>query len=300
MTTFDTKLLLPPEEEASLPPYRPVWRAVGYEMALLVAGALVIYFGASLLNIQIGAARRPLTTALLAIAPLGLWLLFSWRGERRVQHPRRGLLTVLVISALVANAVAAPFIEQLVEPDKWLNALPGITRILGHMVTVGLTVEFLKYLVLRYVCWPKWFERRVDCVAYSMAVSLAFATVFNLRFALLEGGAQPGAAAIRIVSVVLAQQGIGLVVSYRLMTLKFGQAGMFSLATGLLIGSFLHGVYTAFRAGFVVGGFGIGATANVPLMGLGFSVAFAGGLFAVFSFLISAADARDVQMSRVG
>ena len=79
------------------------------------------------------------------------------------------------------------------------------------------------------------------------------------------------------------------------MLCKFGKESVFSLALSLLFAGFLHGLYTAFRAGFVVGPFGPGATANVPLLGFGFSVAFGAILFMVYAFLISAADARDMR-----
>ncbi len=300
MTTFDPQLLVPPEEEEQLPLFRPVWRSVSYEMIILVAGTLVVSLAASLLGIELDSSSLPLVTALLAMAPLVGWVLISWRGETRVQKPRQGLVAMMAIGALVANGVAAPFIEQFIAPDRWLNTMTGLARILGYAVTVGVTVEFLKYLVLRYMAWPKRFERRIDCVAYSRAVGLAFATVLNLRFALLEGGAQPGAAAVHVISLVLVHEAVGLVMSHRLMTLKFGNPGMLSLAGGLLLGGLLHGVYTAFRAGFVVGGFGIGASANVPIMGLVFSVGFAAMLFGIYAFLIANADARDVRVSNVG
>ncbi|MBN1966948.1 MAG: hypothetical protein JW910_20010, partial [Anaerolineae bacterium] len=139
-------------------------------------------------------------------------------------------------------------------------------------------------------------KRRIDTVAYSLAVGLAFATVFNLRFALLEGGGQPGAAAIRITSLVLAQQGLALVMGHRLMALKFTQSNnVVALPLSLLLAGFLHGIYIAVRAGFTVSGFGIGATANSALLGFIFSVVFAVVLFGVYGFLIRTADARDAQ-----
>lgn len=300
MTTFDPDLLVPPEEEEELPLYRPVWRSVSYETITLMVGTLGINLAVSLFDVTLESVAMPLVTALLALAPLGAWFWFSWRGEQRVQQPRQRLLAMMATSALVANGVAAPFIELFIAPDQWLNMMSGLARILGYAVTVGVTIEFLKYLVLRYMAWPDRFERRIDCVAYSRAISLAFATVLNLRFALLEGGAQPGAAAIHILSLVLMHEAIGLAMSHRLMNLKFGKAGMLTLSGGLLLGGLLHGIYAAFRAGFVVGGFGIGAVANVPIMGLMFSIGFAATLFAIYAFLIANADARDVRMSNVG
>jgi len=126
-------------------------------------------------------------------------------------------------------------------------------------------------------------------------VSLGFATVFNLRFALLEGGGQPGAAAIHVVSMTLMQQATGLLVAFGLMALKMDRARVFDLPLYLLMGASLHGVLTAVRAGIVVRGFGVGATANVPLGGLFLMAAAALTLYAMFAFLIANTEQRETQ-----
>ena len=295
MTTFDTSLL-PPREEAPPPrPFRPVWRTTLIETGVLVAGSAVLLIGAPLVGFAPSADARKLVSALIALAPLGLWLAISWRQERRAGHPRLGLLAALVMGLLVANALVAPFIEQFIEPERWLNSMGALARMAGYAITVGVATETGKYLVLRYGVWPRRLEHRIDVVAYSIAVSLAFATVFNLRFALLEGGALPGMMAVRVTSVTLMQEGIGLVVAYRLMTLKFSPPSLIALPLSLVLGSLMHGVYIAFRAGFVVQGFGIGADANSPLMGFIFSIVFGLLFFAAYAFLISNADLREVR-----
>ncbi len=295
MTTFDTSLLPPKGTERPVAMYRPVWRPVVIENSFFLAVTLILSLAGGALGISLDGDQRKLSTAGLALVPLGLWALFSWRLERRVQQPRERLIPVLVISLLVANGLVAPFIENYIEPERWLNTMDGLTRIFAYAITVGLATETGKYLVLRFMIDPGLLRRRVDIVVYSLLVSLAFATVFNLRFALFEGGAQPGPAAIRVLGIVLAQEGIGLVVAYRLMNLWFDRTPVFALAVNLLLGSLLHGVYIAMRAGFVVQGFGIGETANSPLMGLIFSVGFGTLLFVVYAFLISSAEARDTR-----
>jgi RsiW-degrading membrane proteinase PrsW (M82 family) len=295
MTTFDTSLL-PPREEAPPPrPLRPVWRTTLIEAGLLVAGSAVLLIGAPLVGFAPQADARKLVSALFALAPLGLWLAISYRQERRAAQPRPALIAALVVGLLVANALVAPFIELFIEPERWLNSLGALPRMAGYGITVGVATEVGKYLVLRYVVWPRRLERRIDIVAYSIAVSLAFATVFNLRFALLDGGALPGTMAARVTSVTLMQEGIGLVVAHRLMTLRFNSPSLLALPLSLVLGSLMHGVYIAFRAGFVVQSFGIGADANSPLMGFAFSVAIGLIFFAVYAFLIQTADLREVR-----
>jgi len=294
MTVFDTRALPPDDEEEELrPPYRPVWRSALIELGILTALALGIFLVTP--GVALDAGGRVLVSTALALAPVGLWLLFSWWPERRVQRPRRGLFSILVVSFLVGNGVTAPVIEQFIEPGHWLDTVSGLTRIVGFTLTVGMVTELSKYLVLRYLVWPGRFERRVDAVAYSLAVSLGFATVFNLRFALLEGGGQPGAAAIHVVSMTLMQQATGLLVAFGLMALKMDRARVFDLPLYLLMGASLHGVLTAVRAGIVVRGFGVGATANVPLGGLFLMAAAALTLYAMFAFLIANTEQRETQ-----
>ncbi len=299
MTVFDPRLIPPDDVNEGKLPFRPVWRTTAYETIALLVLAAVAFFGSGLLGFRVEAAVRPLSTAIMALVPLGVWVLFSWRAERNAINPRRGLVLLLFVSMLVANALVAPVIEEFIAPERWLNWMGGLSKIVAYALTVGITTEFAKYLILRYTVWQH-FQQRLDSVAYSLVVSLAFATVFNLRFALLEGGAQPAAAAIRIVSVVLVQQAVGIVVSYRLMTLKLERSGIYVLAANLILSSVLHGVYAVARRGIVVGSFGIGATANSPLRGLIFSAVFAVILFAVFAFLISNDDARDIRRMELG
>ncbi len=294
MTIFSARNLPPDdEEEIQRPPYRPVWRSAVIELLLLAVLALGVSVAAT--GVAQDANGRVLGSAALALVPVGLWFVFSWWPERRVQHPRRGLLSILLISFLVGNGITAPVIESFIEPGRWLDTVSGATRIAGFTLTVGMAIELSKYLVLRYLAWPRYFERRVDAIAYSLTVSLGFATVFNLRFALLEGGGQPGAAAIYVVSMALMQQGVGLPVALGLMALKKGQARVFALPLYLLASAFLHGLFMAVRAGLVVPGFGIGVTANAPLGGLIFAVVVALGLYAMVAFLIANAEQREMQ-----
>lgn len=290
MTVFRN---LPPDDEEELPRpiYRPVWRPALIELTILAALAAGVYL--AIPRPALDAGGRVIASTILALTPVALWLGFSWWPERHVQHPRRGLLSVMVISFLVGNGVTAPVIEQFIEPGRWLDTVAGITRIAGFTLTVGMVSELSKYLVLRYLAWPGRFERRVDAVAYSLAASMGLATVFNLRFALLEGGGQPGPAAIAVTSMALMQQATGLMVAIGLMRLKMDRVRAFDMPLYLLVGALLQGVFTAVRAGLVVPGFGIGATANAPLSGLIFAVVFALIIYAISAFLIGSAEQRD-------
>ncbi|MBN2470737.1 MAG: PrsW family intramembrane metalloprotease [Anaerolineae bacterium] len=294
MTRFDTRLL-PPDEEEILPLYHPVWRPAFTQLGILALVALIalIFAGGMVLD----PLRQSLVGVGLALFPLGLWLLLAWRGERGVQHPRPHLLRVLLLSMLISNAVTLPFIERVIEPELWLADANLVTRLIGLALTVGLVTEFTKLVVLRLLVWPRCFERRVDAVAYGLTVGLGVAVVANLRYVLLDGGGQPAAAAIHIVAVTLMQQAISLIVANGLIVLKSERALAIGLALHLAGGALLHGLHAVIRTGMVVRGFGVGAVANSPLLGLVFAVLFGGAVYGAVAFLMVNADARDEQLA---
>lgn len=295
MARFDPRLLPPDDDELDLPQYRPVWRTAFREMGILAALALVLLLLGG--GLDLSPAERMLASGALALLPLGLWLVFSWRGEQRVREPRPYLLRVLALSALVTNAVTAPFVEGLVEPGRWLTTTPLVERIIGTMLAIGLVTEFSKYAVLRGLVWPRQFRQRSDAVAYSLTASLGVAVVLGLRYAILDGGGQPGAAAVHIVSLTLMQQAIGLITGLGMVALQRTNVRVLSFPLYLLGAAVLHGVYAVIRAGMVVRGFGIAAAGSSPLFGLGFGVIFAAIMYVTVAFLINTADTRDSQLA---
>lgn len=295
MTRFDTRLIPPDDDDVVRPEYRPVWRPAFWELAFLGVFAFLALFLAGGLVIE--GEQRLLIGSAFTVVPLVVWGVSTWRGEQRVQYPRPHLLRLLVVSMLVANAITAPLIDGVIQPEQWLNTAPFLTRIVGTMLTVGLVTEFSKLAVMRVIVWPAGFERRVDAVVFSLVTSLGFATVFNLRYVFLLGGGQPAAAASHIVSVTLMQQAIGLLVGNGLTALKNERALPFGLMLYLLGGAFLHGLYVVIRTGMVVRGFGIGAVANSPFLGLVMGVVFPLIVYGVVAFLMANADARDEQLA---
>ncbi len=295
MTRFDPRLLPPDDEDRVLEPYHPVWQPAFVQLGILAAVALGALFLAR--NLALDPLRQTLVGVGLALLPLGLWLMLAWRGEHNVQHPRPHLLRVLFLSMLLSNAVTLPFIERVIEPAIWLADASLVTRLGGIALTVGLVTEFSKLLVLRILVWPQHFQRRVDAVAYGLTAGLGVAVVANLRYVLLEGGAQPAATAIHVLSVTLMQQAISLIIANGLIVLRTERPLAISLALHLAGGALLHGLYAVIRAGMVVRGFGVGAVANSPLFGLVFAVVFALVMYGAVAFLMANADARDEQLA---
>lgn len=292
-------LLTPQELPKEIPRYRRVWRTATVEIILMLisVGIVLLITLVTKNRINLSDTQRHGVGVALALLPLGLWYGVSYRAERRARQPRSGLLFVLVLTMLVANAIGVPLVDRIFVVDEWLPNADALTRILGYTLTVGFSAEFLKFAVLRFSVWPEQFNRRIDGVAYSIVAALGYATVLNINFALNEA-ADPSAVVLRVAGVTLSQVAIGTIIGLLLAELRLTRPAPFWLPVGLAIAALSHGIYTAFRAGVIVAGFGPptdragAATGNVPVAGLGIAVALVVIIFGVVSFLINSADAR--------
>ncbi|GAB4410868.1 MAG: hypothetical protein Kow00106_04890 [Anaerolineae bacterium] len=288
--TFEPVLIGPEEERAEAYPYRRVWRTAWLEVTALFLVAFALYA----LSIAGIVAAQPAPVpgrAVIAALPALLWLVISYRGERRAIQPRPALLRVMILGALVASGVAFPLEDHLFQPERWLPGLDFFGRLLGYATTVGFAAEFLKYLVLRYSVWPQHINQRLDGVAYGLAVSVGFATVFCLRFALFTE-ATLSATALRVASIALPHLATGAIVGFFLAELWVGRTAILWLPAGLTLAALVSGAHHAFRAIAIVGSPGVESTGSSPLLGLLLAAGFAAAAFSLFAFVIASADTR--------
>ncbi|GAB4574045.1 MAG: hypothetical protein Kow0077_18600 [Anaerolineae bacterium] len=284
---------VPDVDEVEVPRRHRVWRAALWELSVQVVLALILLFFVR--NRAVQPSMRIFWSAVLACVPALLWVVLTWQAQRRTLEPRPYLFRVFLLSALLANAVTAPLIEALIEPGRWLNSASLLTRLFGFSLTVGLMLEFTKFIVLRVLVWPSHYRIRMDAIAYGLASGLGVALVLNLRYALVEGGGQLHVAMIHIMSQTLVQQAIGLVTSLGLMNQLPERAGALVLPSHVLGAAMLQGLYAVIRTGIVVRGFGLGATANSPLLALVFGAVFPLIVYGVVAFLVVNADMREQQ-----
>ena len=301
MTTFDPTLLLPPREEEEVYPYRRAWRSLAVECAVLFGLAAALYLIFSVVGVRLPAWLQAPVNVALALTPVGLWLAFSWWQERFVLRPRQRLLTVLIVSALAANAVGIPLVEDFLQVDRWLPLSSAILRIIGYTFTVGIVQEMLKYLVIRYAVWPDQFRIRLDAVAYGAASAVGYATVLNLHF-VLTSNPPPDSSAMRIFSTVAFQVVASMVVSYGLAEVRFSQPSPFLLAATIALAAFITGVAIPIRAGLVNASLSLDVNANNPLLnisatkplqGLAFSLVLLIVPSLMLSFLFNSAEQRE-------
>lgn len=298
MTSPTPRLLTPPREQEEIYPYRRVWRSVALEGGTLIIIAVSLFLGSSLVTNNIPPAVQPILRVILALTPLILWLIFSWWGELRAQQPRRRLLGVVIISALAANAVGEPLINQFFQVDDWLPLSSAIDRIVGYTFTVGITQELLKYLVVRYIAWPEHFRIRLDGVAYGVAVSIGYATILNLRL-LVNTPVALDVAAQRVFATYALHVSTGIIVGYGLAEVRFSNPNPFFLALMLILAALVTGIAIPIRAGLINATFSLDGAFTRPFFGLGFSVVLFVVPCFVMSFLFSSAERR-AQEAQVG
>lgn len=290
----DRRLITPPKEEDDIYPYRRVWRSIAVESGILIGIVGVLFVSRNFLGIQLPEALRPGMNVALALLPMLLWLLISRFAENFALQPRRRLFTVFIVSALVANAIGLPFLEDFVQPEAWLPLQEATTRIIGYTATVGIVGEFLKYLVLRLLVWPDEYRIRVDSVAYGVASAIGFSLVISLSYVANNPNAFNDVVGIRILGITLSHLVGSTIIAYGLSATFFNNAFAILLPFMLFLASGFVGLSTALRTSFANTPLAVGSiSAPRFLFGIAFSVASYVGLMMIFFFLFEVADRRD-------
>src|SRR5258708_38604037 len=111
--SFDPILLAPEKEEKEIVPYRPIWRSAVTEIVILLAVTAAILIIARVYKGSFADSQRRLIGIGMALLPLSLWGLVSYRGERRAPQPRARILTVVILTGLVAKAIGVPLGDGL-------------------------------------------------------------------------------------------------------------------------------------------------------------------------------------------
>lgn len=288
----NTVLILPPREEEEIYPYRRAWRSVVIEGGILLVLVVVAYVAFGLLGLTLPDNLRTVGIVSFAILPTVLWLIFSRLQERFVVASRQRLATIFVTSALVANAIGLPLLEDFIQPNNWLSLQPTFTRIIGYTLTVGVVQELLKYLVLRYAAWPNLYRNRADAVAYAAASAVGYALVLNLAYIAQNPAATVDVVAIRVLSNTAIQLVGSLIVAYGLAQTLFDDALSLLLPATLVLAAGFAGLVIPLRAGFINAPLGLTISAVRDWLGLAVTIVFFVGPLVALLFLFNVADAR--------
>lgn len=282
----------PEETPPDIYPYRRVWRSVSIEIGATLLMVFIVLGGVTFGVLRDVPSRN--WGGLIILVPLGAFLWTSVRGEQRALQPREGLLTVALFSALLANGVGLPLINDVFQPRVWLSEAGFFNRVLGYTFSYGVVCEFLKYVAIRYTVWPKRIRSRIDGVAYSVAASVGYASVLNFH-AIFEREPVVSAEVIRLAINFVTQVGFGVIMGFFLGEMALiPRRPPFFLAGGLLAGAFMQGLFVGFRA------IAVGSGQSVSeIRGLLLAFFFVIGAMAAINFLIESADTRAASLAGI-
>ncbi len=291
MSTYGPSFITPPADEQELYPYRPVWRSLSIETAILIGLVAIFYGGIGVFHLSIPVRIQSYLAVVLIFTPFSLWLLFSWWAERRIAQPRQHLISVVILTMLVANSIGLPLVDQFFQVDNWLPLAPAVNRIIGYTLTTGITQEIIKYIVIRYTIWPQHLRVRLDGVAYGIAAGIGYATILNIQYVTVNFAIPTDILAFQIFANYALHVSTGIVIGYGLSESLFSNPTPIFLAIVLLVGAVITGITIPIHAGLVNSSLSIDSvSAPKPLFGLGFSTVLLIGVSIIIAGLIRNAD----------
>jgi len=231
---------------------------------------------------------------LMSLLPAALWLGFFYRMDRLEPEPKEKLIGVFVLGALVAGAVAIPFLENFVAIDTWLyNSFA--TQLVGGILLVGFVEEAVVYLVVRYGIYadPE-FDERVDGVIYAIAAGLGMATVLNFNYVLAHGGVDLGIGSVRVVVTALAHASLAGILGYFIGQARFEKTPPLYLPAGLALAAVLNGIFFLLEDRVT----GSGLTVN-PWNGLLLAFVFAGVCLTAVFWLVERSNEETLRVAAV-
>jgi RsiW-degrading membrane proteinase PrsW (M82 family) len=218
---------------------------------------------------------------ILAAVPAGIWLLVFYRQDRLEPEPKRLVLGVFILGAVLASTVGQPLIGEFFRVNTWSD-FSLWTKIAADILIVGALQAFLIYAAVRYTVFRSdEFDEPVDGIIYGAAAGLGYATMLNISYIVSHGGVDLGVGALRVAVVALAYASFGGVLGYFLGQAKFAARGPFWLPLGVLATSVLNGLVTVALS--LVSRTGLQAT---PIRGMVLAAAIAGVTFVLlFAFM---------------
>jgi len=247
---------------------RGAWRSnLGLILALVVFVGLIYALDAYLKPV-FNPTTLLITGILLAVVPALIWLIVFYQQDRLEPEPKGYLLAVFVLGALLAAAVGQPLVENFFKVSDWLYT-DTLTTILGVILVVGFTQEFLKYAAVRYSMYNSAeFDEATDGIIYATAAGLGYATVLNIQFVIQNGGVDLGAGIIRMAVVALAQAGFAGITGYFLGRAKFESEPLWWMPLGLTLAAVGNGLFNWLRGTITRGSVSLSGGAVNPWLGL--------------------------------
>ena len=258
-------------QPAALPARLHVWR----DELMLIAGLLVfvgiVYALDSAFHTLLTGSNLLVAGVIIALVPAFIWLAFFYLQDPLEPEPKQFVLGMFVLGAVLAAAIGIPLVENVFRVSHWLYA-DTMTTLIGGILVVGFTQEFIKYAVVRYTIYHSdEFDEMPDGIVYATAAGLGYATMLNIQFVVSNGGVDLGAGVIRMAVVALAQASFAGITGYFLGRAKFESEPIWWMPLGITLAAVMNGLFNWLRGRVVQSGVSLtGASVN-PWLGLAFA-----------------------------
>jgi RsiW-degrading membrane proteinase PrsW (M82 family) len=267
-----------------------VWRATIASLSALVLFGVVVAVTAGLTQPALAGTALVWAGIGLALVPAALWLAFFYAQDRLEPEPKRYVVAVAVIAALLASAVGIPVVRSLYRVQDWLG-YSLLVNILGSILVVGFVQEFLKWASVRYSIYllPE-FDERMDGILYGTAAGLGYATMLNIHYVVDSGGVDLAVGVVRIVVTALAQASFAGISGYFLGRAKFEEEPVWWMPLGLTLAASLNGIFSVLLGGLTRTRAVVTGQMATPWLGLAAATVVAGLTLFVLLYLIRRAN----------
>ena len=274
---------------------RGLWWASLAGLAAIIVFVGLVALIVSLTEPHLQGAALVVVGFVLALVPALLWLALFYVQDVREPEPKRVVLAVFVLGALLAQAVGVPLIEGVFRVRRWLPA--GVLyNVLGSILVVGFIQQFLIYAAVRYSVFnAAEFDERVDGVIYTTAAALGYATLLNTRFVVQSGGVDLVAGVIRIAVTAMALASFGGLMGYFLGRCKFEDEPVWWMPAGLVLAAVLNGLFNYARGEITTTSVQLQGGGYNPWPGLILAAAVALVTFAILFWLIHRLQRESLQ-----
>ena len=262
------------------------WRAIMALVVVLVVFVVIVFALNTAIKPVFTGSTLVLVGIVLALVPAAIWLAFFYQQDRLEPEPAGYVLGVFALGALLAAAVGTPLLDKVFHVGNWLYT-DTLTTILGSILVVGFTQEFLKYAAVRFSIYNSGeFDEPTDGIIYATAAGLGYATVLNIQFVVANGGVNLGAGVIAMSVVALAQASFAGITGYFLGRAKFSADPIWWMPLGVTLAAIANGLFNWLRGRITNGGISLtGSTAN-PWLGLILAAVVAAAVMGLLLWLI--------------
>ncbi len=224
-----------------------IWQADLLSLLLMILFVILVAGMEWLVQPRFSQASLVLTGILLSLVPAALWLAFFYRRDFAEPEPKGLVFQVFLLGGLLAAALGIPLRDNLFRVDTWLH-LNFVTQLLGGILVVGFSHEFLKYATVRFSVYRSAeFDEPIDGIIYATAAGLGYATTLNIDFVVQSGGVDLSSGVIRIVVTAMAHASFAGITGYFLGLEKFGRRPVWSTAAGVSLAAVLNGTFFYLR-----------------------------------------------------